>query len=114
MLNVHCGGTLVQHLPDIISEESHLTTVGQFSTTEIDLDSKSKLGRLFGATITGACHHHQGIDKVGSGLQIVARAKDGTVEAVEAHAQSFVVGVQWHPEVSLDNRLFQALVNAVY
>lgn len=114
MLNIHCGGTLYQHLPDVIGEESHLTTAGQFSTTEINLNIKSKLGQLLGVTAIGACHHHQGIDKVGSGLQIVGRAGDGTVEAVEAPTKTFVIGVQWHPEISLDNRLFEALVNAAY
>jgi gamma-glutamyl-gamma-aminobutyrate hydrolase PuuD len=58
-----------------------------------------------------ATHHHQAVDRVGRGLVVVARAEDGTVEAVE-DARRFVVGVQWHPEADDDGRLFQALVAA--
>lgn len=113
MLNVHCCGTLIQHLPDVIGEEGHLAKLGQFSPTRVDLDPTSKLGRIYGASVTGACYHHQAVDKVGSGLSIVGRAGDGTVEAIEALEKTFVVGVQWHPEVTGDPKLFEALVNAV-
>lgn len=58
------------------------------------------------------CHHHQAIDRVPDALTAVGRAADGLVEAVEMPDRSFVVGVQWHPEDSGDQRLFEALVAA--
>jgi len=59
--------------------------------------------------------HHQGVAEPGPGLRVCARADDGTIEAVEAEATGFVLGVQWHPE-SLETehraRLFGAFVSA--
>jgi putative glutamine amidotransferase len=43
--------------------------------------------------------HRQGVDRLGSRLQVEAVAEDGTVEAVSVRdARAFAVGVQWHPE----------------
>ncbi len=62
--------------------------------------------------------HHQAIKELAPGLQVVARAPDGVVEAVEMEGHPFVLGVQWHPEelAHKDNRaqqLFHALIGAV-
>ena len=45
-------------------------------------------------------YHHQAVDRVGKGLRIVGRSADGVVEAIEQTEGSFVLGVQWHPEMS--------------
>jgi putative glutamine amidotransferase len=55
-------------------------------------------------------HHHQGLGRVGSGLQETAWADDGTVEAVEDPEKRFALGVLWHPEAGDDTKLFEALV----
>ena len=47
--------------------------------------------------------HHQAVDKLGDGLKVVARADDGTVEAIEGPG-SFTVGVQWHAETLYASR----------
>ena len=60
--------------------------------------------------------HHQAVDKLGEGLEITARADDGTVEAFESAGSRFVVGVQWHAEGLVDDprqrALFEQLVAA--
>ena len=62
--------------------------------------------------------HHQAIKDVAPGLTVAARAPDKIIEAVEAEAHPFAIGVQWHPEELADNdvqaqRIFDALVEAV-
>jgi len=54
--------------------------------------------------------HHQALERIGDGLDAVAWADDGTVEAVEDRRQ-FAIGVLWHPEEGEDKRLFEALVD---
>jgi putative glutamine amidotransferase len=61
--------------------------------------------------------HHQAIDRIGVGLEIVARAPDGIVEAVVMPGRRFVLGVQWHPELMFADHpaqfsLFGALTDA--
>ena len=58
-----------------------------------------------------------GIDKVAPGLTVVARAPDGTIEAVEKPDHPWLYAVQWHPELTaaqdpLQQRLFNALTEA--
>ncbi len=55
--------------------------------------------------------HHQAVDQPGA-LQIVGRAPDGVIEAVEHPGRRFCLGVQWHPEL-LDGALFAALARAI-
>ena len=43
--------------------------------------------------------HHQAIRKLGKGLAINATAPDGLIEGIESKQHSFVLGLQWHPEV---------------
>ena len=58
-------------------------------------------------------HHHQGVDRVGEGLQVsAASAMDGLVEAIELPERSFVLGVQWHPEADALSPVIGGLVQA--
>ena len=65
--------------------------------------------------VVASCHHHQAIDRVGSGLRVVARADDGVVEALELdHTTGWLLAVQWHPEESAaDDPAQQALFDAL-
>jgi len=64
--------------------------------------------------------HHQSVEKVGDGLQIVAKADDGIIEAIESTADDhYVLGVQWHPERGYDEdelskAIFRSLVQAAW
>lgn len=103
MINVACGGTLYQ---DILSERPDLAKHDYFPPNferyrishRIDIAPDSLLARAMGAVHEVNSMHHQGIDRVGFGLRVVAWAEDGLPEAIEAPALPYVVGVQWHPE----------------
>jgi gamma-glutamyl-gamma-aminobutyrate hydrolase PuuD len=119
LLNVALGGTLHQHLPDVVGHTGHNPVPGEFTTVQVAVAPGSRVAGVLGAERVGVrCHHHQGIDRVAPGLTVSARAGDGTVEAVERAGDPFVVAVQWHPEEHLatdrgaDLRLVSALVDA--
>lgn len=113
VLNVALGGTLHQHLPDLVSHTRHQQGKGVFSTSTVDTVSGSKLAGLIGETAQVQCYHHQSIDRLGEGLLVSAVDGDGVIEAVEIPGDGFVVAVQWHPEETLEDvRIFAGLVGA--
>jgi putative glutamine amidotransferase len=115
MLNVALGGTLHQHLPDETGNTDHLQVLGTFSRVPVKIAPDSRVTAILGSQVDGHCHHHQAVDRLGTGLVPVGWAGDGTVEAVELPGERFVVGVQWHPEENrTDHRLFEALVREGY
>ncbi|MDN5857607.1 MAG: gamma-glutamyl-gamma-aminobutyrate hydrolase family protein [Pseudonocardia sp.] len=111
LLNVALGGTLHQHLPDVLGHTGHNVEPGVFTTMPIAVEPGSRIAAVLGTTVAAQCHHHQAIDRPAAGLVTTGRAADGTIEAVELSGHPFVLGVQWHPEQD-DQRLFTALVAA--
>jgi gamma-glutamyl-gamma-aminobutyrate hydrolase PuuD len=110
VLNVALGGDLVQHLPDLVGDDKHKHTPGAYADHEVEIDGETQLGALLGDRAPVKSHHHQGFGRLGEGLRTAARAEDGTVEALEAPARRFTLGVLWHPEAGDDERLFEELV----
>ena len=110
VLNVARGGDLVQHLPDVVGDEKHKHTPGEFADHDVSLEDGSRLASVLGERAPVKSHHHQGLGKVGEGLRVVAHAEDGAIEAVEDPTRRFALGVLWHPEAGEDARLFEALV----
>jgi putative glutamine amidotransferase len=115
LLNVVYGGTLIQHLETEIQHAAK--DPGNDSRHSIVLERDSRLFQILGATeIEVNSAHHQAVDKLAPGLRAVAKALDGTVEAVEMTDRAFFLGVQWHPERILERpeqrRLFEAFVSA--
>jgi len=113
VLNVACGGTLIQHLP-AHSSLPHLVLARASVAHAVRIESCTQLFAIEGATQIGTNSvHHQAVDAIGQGLRATAWAEDGTVEAIE-HLTSPVIGVQWHPENLLDHpphlALFEWLV----
>lgn len=99
VLNVALGGTLHQHLADVIGEAEAATHLKQHH--RIDLTAGSKVALAMGTEQPrGHCVHHQAIDRVGDGLVVTASRGD-VVEAVELPGR-WIVGVQWHPEDDAD------------
>jgi len=112
LLDVHLGGSLVQHLPDTVGHRRHQVEPGCFADVEVVVEPGSRLEKIVGARLTVRCSHHQALDTLGAGLVVSARSHDGVIEAVELEGADFVLGVQWHPEESADLRLFEAVVDA--
>ena len=110
VLNVARGGDLVQHLPDVVGNESHREVKGAFSEHAVRIEDDSKLGAVLGDRAPVKSSHHQGLGRVGEGLREVAWADDGTIEGVEDPGRRFALGVLWHPEAGEDWKLFEALV----
>jgi putative glutamine amidotransferase len=110
VMNVARGGDLVQHLPDLVGNESHREVKGAFSEHPVRIEDDSKLGAVLGDRAPVKSSHHQGLGRVGAGLREVAWADDGTIEGVEDPARRFALGVLWHPEAGEDWKLFEALV----
>lgn len=113
MLNVTLGGTLQQHLPDVVAHDAHRPSPAVFGRTEVKVEPDSLTARIFGDGTSVRCYHHQAVDVVAPRLRVTARAGDGTVEAAEVEGHDFALGVQWHPEEDPDDlRLFTALTAA--
>jgi putative glutamine amidotransferase len=110
VLNVALGGDLVQHLPDVVGDERHKHTPGEFADHDVTLEEGTRIGALLGDRAPVKSHHHQGIGRLGNGLRASAHAEDGVVEAIEDPARRFTLGVLWHPEAGEDLKLFEALV----
>ncbi len=111
LLAVQHGGTLDQHLPDSVGHETHSPGGDAFGTVDVDAHPGTRVRMLVGERSSVSCHHHQSV-REHPGLVAAAHAPDGTVEAVEAPGDRFVVAVQWHPETRQDAGLFAGLVAA--
>jgi len=119
VLNVARGGTLHQHVPDVVGDTvaHRQPDEATRATHGVTVAPGSRLAAILGATDTVVnSFHHQACDLLGERLVPTAWAPDGTVEGVEATDRSFVVGVQWHAECLVHHAeqaaLFSALVEA--
>lgn len=115
LLNVHRGGTLHQHLPEITGHDGHRPETETFTLGRHQLNLKpgSRIAEIFGDDTPEAfCHHHQAINQIGAGLTATAWAPDGIIEVVEVVGHPFAIGVQWEAGQTPDGRLHLALAEA--
>jgi len=116
MLNVVLGGTIIQHLPDVIGSARYGAGGGTFLVNDVAVEPESTLSALLGgdSSVAVKSYHHQAIDRVADGLVVSGRADDGVIQAVELPTVDFGVAVQWHPEedAKSDARLFTGVVEA--
>ena len=107
------GGSLHQHLPEVVGTARHDPGGDAFGDLVITTERDTLVRRIEGEQVHVHCHHHQSVN-LHPGFAVTARAEDGCIEAVEAESGNdrFALGVQWHPEVNRDQRLFDALVQA--
>jgi putative glutamine amidotransferase len=110
-LVIAAGGHLHQHLPDVLGHERHNPAPGVYGEQQVKLTPGSRAAELLGEATVVHCHHHQGVADPGS-LLITGQSDDGLPEAVEDPSRRFLLGVQWHPEVTRDEHLFGALLRA--
>jgi putative glutamine amidotransferase len=114
LMNLARGGTLIDHLPDVVGHEDHRLVPGAFGDHDVRLAEGSLAARVAG-TLTHATksHHHQGVDAIGDGLTITGWASiDDLPEALEDRSRRFALGVQWHPEADPAAVEIAALVEA--
>jgi len=111
ILAIAAGGRLHQHLPDVLGHEKHRPAPGVYGSHHAQFAAGSRIAALMGDDTEVNCYHHQGVADAGT-LTVTGRTEDGLAEAVEDPAHRFLLGVQWHPEVHRDKRLFGALVRA--
>jgi len=137
-LNVYRAGSLIQHIPDFLPEETrakvnHEAGKNVAVAHAVEIEPGSKLAEIVAAdgrsstsevvrrsiVLPVNSSHHQSADAIGDGLRIVARCPDdGIIEALEGTARDhFVLGVQWHPERSVNEdaasrAIFRALIDA--
>ncbi|MEP9365028.1 type 1 glutamine amidotransferase [Nocardioides sp. CN2-186] len=111
VMAVRSGGVLVQHVPDLVDHEQHSPGGDAFGAVEVTTTAGTRVAGLVGDRLSVNCHHHQSVDSH-PGYDAVARAADGTLEAMEAPGDRFCVGVQWHPETAADVGLLAGLVRA--
>jgi putative glutamine amidotransferase len=122
LINVAKGGTLLQHLPERFGHHEHRRVAGSFDGAdhEVRLREGSLAARVAGETKHATkSHHHQGVDRVGEGLEVTGWATiDDLPEAIEpvggadGEGRPFLLGVQWHPEADEESPFVGALVKA--
>lgn len=115
MLNVACGGTLDQHLPDRLGgDERHRHTPGTYGDHEVVLAAGSLAARAAGRErLLVKSHHHQGVDRIGDGLSVTGHSSpDAVVEALELPDHRYALGVLWHPEEDVESSVIGSLVEA--
>jgi putative glutamine amidotransferase len=113
VLNVACGGTLDQHIPESLGHDIHRPIPGSWAEHDVRIEPGSLAASAAGAeSLTVKSHHHQGIDRVADNLTASAWATDDeSVEAIESSDGGFVLGVLWHPEEDAADRVIPALVD---
>ena len=119
VLNVACGGTLVQDIPSAVTGAlAHSLAVPQHQpyelAHEIWIDKDSLLARLMRERLVDEAlevnsRHHQAVKRVAAGFVATATAPDGVIEAIEDPKARFCLGVQWHPENFFRTGEFRAL-----
>lgn len=106
------GGSLHQHLPDLVGNTLHRDAPGTFNNHGASFTPGSLIAELVGATeVTVNSSHHQAVDSPGD-LTVTGYAEDGTIEVCEDPSAEFVLGVQWHPEFSNDEAVSENLFRA--
>jgi putative glutamine amidotransferase len=113
VLNVACGGTLDQHIPDRLGHEIHRPVPGAWAEHEVRIEPGSLAAEAAGTErLTVKSHHHQGVDRVADKLTATAWATDDeSVEAIESGDGGFALGVLWHPEEDATDAIIPALIS---
>jgi putative glutamine amidotransferase len=110
LMAVAAGGSLVQHLPDVVGHSRHGGGDG-YEPVPVEIEAGHRISALLGSRAVAHCHHHQAVAQH-PGYVATARDADGVLQAMEREGEPFRVGVQWHPETSDDVGLFSGLVAA--
>ena len=121
-LNVSRGGSLIQDIESQVDGHiKHQQGVPRARNSHhLVVEENSLLGQMSAGNgnVRVNSHHHQAVGRLGNDLKATARASDGIIECIEDTREGrFVVGVQWHPELSwsddrLSGKLFDTFLRA--
>ena len=101
-INVALGGSLYQ---DIATQYANAGDHQQGAKKEtgghrVQIEPGSRLRQIVKRRdLEVNTTHHQAVKRLGKGLVVNATAEDGLVEGIESPVHSFLLAVQWHPEV---------------
>lgn len=118
LLNVVLGGTLIQHIPDEIKDAlaHEQPNPRDESGHDVKVTPGTLLHQITGTeTMSVNSAHHQAVRTIGKGIVIDAVAPDGVIEGIELPGKRFCLGVQWHPEFSIDpgdQKILRAFIDA--
>ena len=119
VINAVLGGTLWQDLPKQRPSEveHHGLPPYEEPVHEVDVLSSTPLAEAIGAGSYVNSYHHQALRDLAPGLEAMAVAPDGVIEAVWRPESRFLWAVQWHPEFSRgvdekSRKVFSAFVDA--
>jgi putative glutamine amidotransferase len=111
-MNIARGGTLHQHVADIVGDAiaHRQSEPGRVPTHLVVVEPGTRLASATGAgELAVNSFHHQAIDTVGRGLRVTARSGDGLIEGIEAEGPALYLGVQWHAEGLVEDERQRAL-----
>lgn len=118
-INVICGGTLFQHIPeDVHKAIQHRDHVERTLRHIINIVPGTRMDAMYGpGEIRVNSDHHMCVDQLAPMFKVSATAPDGVIEAFESIDEDwFCVGVQWHPEsdtaAALDMQVFELFMEA--
>jgi putative glutamine amidotransferase len=111
LITVAYGGSLHQHLPELLGYADHRPEPGVLGAHRVSFAAQSRAAAIFGPTAEVNSYHHQAIADPGK-LTVTGWADDGVIEAVEDPDARFLLAVQWHPEEQDDPSPFAAMVEA--
>lgn len=120
LLNVLCGGTIYQHVPEEVAKAMHHRDPVETCLRHIiEIIPGTRMDTVYGpGEIRINSQHHQAVAQVASQFVVSAKSPDGVIEAIEAKDPDWwAVGVQWHPEnesaSALDMQVFEQFMQAV-
>ena len=119
VINIAEGGTLYEHLPDVVGEVVlHRLPPREPALHHIRVETHSRLATVLGTlSFDASSWHHQGIRTLATSCQATAYAPDKVIEAFEMSAHPWLIAVQWHPEHTakedpIQQRLFNEFIKA--
>ncbi|GLY04814.1 MULTISPECIES: gamma-glutamyl-gamma-aminobutyrate hydrolase family protein [Actinoplanes] len=121
VMAVATGGSLHQHVPDLVGHERHRASTGtdplaanasDYGRHDVVVEERTVAHEVFGRTLTVNSFHHQAVAEPGEFVPVGWCPDDRIIEIIEHPAHTFALGVQWHPERTTDLRSFEALARA--
>lgn len=118
LINAAMGGSLYQDLPTQYPSDVEHRMFAPYdrSCHKVTLAPKTPLAELLQREEIGvnSCHH-QAVKELAPGLQPMAVAEDGLIEAVYMPEKKFLWAMQWHPEFSYrtdenSRKIFEAFI----